>query len=39
VTPKPTRGTVIRFAPPIVISEPDLLAAVDTIGKTLRAFR
>ncbi|CRK16836.1 hypothetical protein BN1723_011115 [Verticillium longisporum] len=33
---KPTHGNIIRFAPPLVISESDLRKAIDTIGEALK---
>ncbi|EEY20576.1 ornithine aminotransferase [Verticillium alfalfae VaMs.102] len=33
---KPTHGNIIRFAPPLVISETDLRKAIDTIGEALK---
>jgi ornithine--oxo-acid transaminase len=35
---KPTHGNIIRFAPPLVMSEDELLACVDIITKTLQTF-
>jgi ornithine--oxo-acid transaminase len=35
---KPTHGNIIRFAPPLVMTEDQLLDAVQIIIKTLRAF-
>jgi ornithine--oxo-acid transaminase len=36
---KPTHGNIIRFAPPLVITEEQLLECVEIIRKTLRDFR
>lgn len=35
---KPTHGDIIRFAPPLVINEEQILACVDIIKKTLASF-
>ncbi|MFT5752696.1 MAG: ornithine--oxo-acid transaminase [Flavobacteriales bacterium] len=35
---KPTHGNIIRFAPPLVMTEDQLLECVAIITKTLRAF-
>jgi len=35
---KPTHGNIIRFAPPLVINEEQLLDCVSIITKTLKAF-
>ncbi|WP_299214996.1 ornithine--oxo-acid transaminase [uncultured Dokdonia sp.] len=35
---KPTHGNIIRFAPPLVMNEEQLLACVAIITKTLKAF-
>ena len=35
---KPTHGNIIRFAPPLVMSEDQLLDCVSIITKTLKAF-
>lgn len=35
---KPTHGNKIRFAPPLVITEPELMECVDIIATTLRSF-
>lgn len=35
---KPTHDTIIRFAPPLVITEPQLREALDIIIKTLASF-
>jgi len=36
---KPTHGDKIRFAPPLVINEEQLLACVDIIDKTVKNFK
>jgi ornithine--oxo-acid transaminase len=36
---KPTHGNIIRFAPPLVMTEEQLLECVEIIRKTLRDFR
>ncbi|MFN1834487.1 ornithine--oxo-acid transaminase [Balneola sp. MJW-20] len=36
---KPTHGNIIRFAPPLVISEEQLLDCISIIRKTLEEFR
>lgn len=33
---KPTHGNIIRFAPPLVISEAELRKALDIIGESLK---
>lgn len=33
---KPTHGNIIRFAPPLVISEAELRKALDIIGEALK---
>jgi ornithine--oxo-acid transaminase len=33
---KPTHGNIIRFAPPLVITEPELRKAIDIIGEALK---
>jgi len=33
---KPTHGHIIRFAPPLTITEPDILNAVKIIGKSIK---
>ena len=38
VLAKPTHGDIIRFAPPIVISEEDLRDAIERIKKSILAF-
>jgi ornithine--oxo-acid transaminase len=35
---KPTHGNIIRFAPPLVMTETQLLDCVDIICKTLKQF-
>ena len=35
---KPTHGDIIRFAPPLVITEEQLLECVDIIAKTIKEF-
>ena len=35
---KPTHGNIIRFAPPLVMTKPQLLECVAIIKKTLQAF-
>jgi ornithine--oxo-acid transaminase len=35
---KPTHGNIIRFAPPLVINEEQLLNCIDIIKKTILAF-
>lgn len=35
---KPTHGNIIRFAPPLVITEDQLMKCVDIITKTLKTF-
>jgi len=35
---KPTHGDIIRFAPPLTITEPELMQCVDIIKKTLKSF-
>ncbi len=36
---KPTHGNIIRFAPPLVITEDQLLDCVSIIEKTLMEFK
>lgn len=36
---KPTHGNIIRFAPPLVMTEEQLLDCLEIIRKTLREFR
>ena len=36
---KPTHGNIIRFAPPLVMTEKQLLECLEIIRKTLKAFR
>ena len=35
---KPTHGDIIRFAPPLVITEDQILECVSIIGETIRTF-
>jgi ornithine--oxo-acid transaminase len=35
---KPTHGNIIRFAPPLVISEEELLDCIDIIVNTIKSF-
>ena len=35
---KPTHGNIIRFAPPLIINEKQLMDCVDIIKKTILAF-
>ncbi|RAR75514.1 ornithine--oxo-acid transaminase [Flavobacterium aciduliphilum] len=35
---KPTHGNIIRFAPPLVMNEPQLLDCIGIITRTLQAF-
>lgn len=35
---KPTHGDIIRFAPPLVINEAQLLESVDVIKKTIMSM-
>jgi ornithine--oxo-acid transaminase len=35
---KPTHGNIIRFAPPLVMNEEQLLDCVDIIIKSLKEF-
>lgn len=35
---KPTHGNIIRFAPPLVMTEPQLMECVEIIDKSLRSF-
>ena len=35
---KPTHGNIIRFAPPLIMTEAQLLDCVGIITKTLKAF-
>ena len=35
---KPTHGNIIRFAPPLVMTEPQLMDCVKIIRKTLENF-
>lgn len=36
---KPTHGNIIRFAPPLIITEEQLLACIDIIRVTVESFR
>ncbi len=36
---KPTHGNIIRFAPPLVISEADLYAALEVLNRTFMMFK
>ena len=36
---KPTHGNIIRFAPPLVINEEQLLECISIIKKTIIAFK
>ncbi len=36
---KPTHGNIIRFAPPLVISETDLLTAIEVLRTTFAQFK
>ena len=36
---KPTHGNIIRFAPPLVMTEKQLMTCVEIIAKTVREFR
>ena len=35
---KPTHGDIIRFAPPLVITEEQLMECVEIIGRTIQQF-
>ena len=35
---KPTHGDIIRFAPPLVITEPQLMECIEIIKKTILSF-
>ena len=35
---KPTHGDIIRFAPPLVITENQLMECIDIIKKTILSF-
>ena len=35
---KPTHGNIIRFAPPLVMTEEQLMECVDIIGSSIRSF-
>ena len=36
---KPTHGDKIRFAPPLIINEEQILESVDIIAKTVKSFK
>ena len=36
---KPTHGNIIRFAPPLVMNEEQLLECISIIKKTITAFK
>lgn len=36
---KPTHGDKIRFAPPLIINEEQILESVDIIAKTIKSFK
>jgi ornithine--oxo-acid transaminase len=36
---KPTHGNIIRFAPPLVITEEQLHECIDIIKKTIASFQ
>lgn len=36
---KPTHGNIIRFAPPLVMTEEQLMACINIIKKTIRTFK
>jgi ornithine--oxo-acid transaminase len=36
---KPTHGNIIRFAPPLVMNEKELLECISIIKKTILAFK
>ena len=36
---KPTHGNIIRFAPPLVMTEAQLMECVQIIEKTIKAFK
>ncbi|MFN2423368.1 MAG: aminotransferase class III-fold pyridoxal phosphate-dependent enzyme, partial [Cryomorphaceae bacterium] len=36
---KPTHGNIIRFAPPLVMTEEELMACVEIIVRTVREFK
>jgi ornithine--oxo-acid transaminase len=36
---KPTHGNIIRFAPPLVITEAQLIDCVSIIEKTIHTFK
>jgi ornithine--oxo-acid transaminase len=35
---KPTHGNIIRFAPPLVMTEEELMQCIEIITKTLKEF-
>ena len=35
---KPTHGDIIRFAPPLIINESELMECIEIIGKTLGEY-
>ena len=35
---KPTHGDIIRFAPPLVITEEQIMECVSIIGETIKSF-
>ena len=35
---KPTHGNIIRFAPPLVINEEQLMICIDVIVNTIKKF-
>ena len=39
VQAKPTHGDIIRLAPPLVITEPQLMETVEIFRKSLKAFQ
>lgn len=39
VLAKPTHGDIIRLAPPLTITEPDLRSALDIIKATVMSFK
>ena len=36
---KPTHGNIIRFAPPLVITEEQIMQCANIIATTIRAFK
>jgi ornithine--oxo-acid transaminase len=36
---KPTHGNIIRFAPPLVMTEPQLMDCISIIKKTISEFQ